>query len=145
MEAWLNHTHDERARSWLASANNVATDFPIQNLPFGVFRRRQSGESFRGGVAIGDQVLDLAALANAGRLQGLAAEAAAACATSSLNAFFEQGPVVWQALRHALFDVLHVRNAAQYREMVETCLVPQNAIDTVLRVARCCLRACRGA
>src|SRR5258708_12152991 len=114
MEAWLNHTHDERARSWLASANNVATDFPIQNLPFGVFCRRQSGESFRGGVAIGDQVLDLAALANAGRLQGLAAEAAAACATTSLNAFFEQGPVVWQGLRHPPFYALTFTNPPQH-------------------------------
>jgi len=59
----LNHTHDPEARSWLESANAPGTDFPIQNLPFGVFRRQGTNEAFRGGVAIGDQVIDLAAIA----------------------------------------------------------------------------------
>jgi len=48
--------------SWVESANEPGTDFPIQNLPFGVFRRRGSKEAPRGGVAIGDQIFDLAAL-----------------------------------------------------------------------------------
>ena len=58
----LDATHDPGLESWVASANRPGTDFPIQNLPFGVFRRRGAGEEPRGGVAIGDQVLDLAAL-----------------------------------------------------------------------------------
>ena len=58
---WLNETHAPALRSWLASANEPGSDFPIQNLPFGVFRRRGADEPFRGGVAIGDQVIDLAA------------------------------------------------------------------------------------
>jgi fumarylacetoacetase len=77
----LNHTHDPQARSWLASASQPGTDFPIQNLPFGVFRRAGSSERFRGGVAIGDQILDLAAAARTDALDGLAAEAALACAS----------------------------------------------------------------
>ncbi|HNL42287.1 MAG TPA: fumarylacetoacetase, partial [Ottowia sp.] len=60
----LDHTHDPTARSWLAAANAAGGDFPIQNLPFAVLRRAGSGEPFRGAVAIGDQALDLAALAN---------------------------------------------------------------------------------
>lgn len=56
----LNHTHDPAARSWVASANTPGTDFPIQNLPLAVFRHYQEDEAFRGGVAIGDQVIDLA-------------------------------------------------------------------------------------
>jgi fumarylacetoacetase len=64
----LNHTHALDARSWLASANAAGTDFPIQNLPFAVFRRAGRDETFRGGVAIGDQVVDLAALSAAGAL-----------------------------------------------------------------------------
>jgi len=55
-------THDPKLKSWVESANDPATDFPIQNLPFGVFRRKGSKEAPRGGVAIGDQILDLAAL-----------------------------------------------------------------------------------
>ena len=58
----LNETHHPDLRSWLASANEATSDFPIQNLPFAVFKRRDSDEAFRGGVAIGDQVLDLAQL-----------------------------------------------------------------------------------
>ena len=49
-------------KSWLESANDPGTDFPIQNLPFGVFRRKGTKEAPRGGVAIGDQILDLAAV-----------------------------------------------------------------------------------
>jgi fumarylacetoacetase len=49
-------------KSWVESANDPATDFPVQNLPFGIFRRKGSKEKPRGGVAIGDQVFDLAAL-----------------------------------------------------------------------------------
>ncbi|MDP9996118.1 fumarylacetoacetase [Variovorax boronicumulans] len=57
----LNATHDPKLRSWVASANEAGTDFPIQNLPFGRFRTAGSSEAFRIGVAIGDQVLDLKA------------------------------------------------------------------------------------
>jgi fumarylacetoacetase len=57
----INATHDPALRSWVASANEAGCDFPIQNLPFGRFRPSQSGEPFRVGVAIGDQVLDLKA------------------------------------------------------------------------------------
>ena len=54
----LNATHDPAVQSWVASANAADTDFPIQNLPFGRFRRLDT-EPWRIGVAIGDQVLDL--------------------------------------------------------------------------------------
>jgi hypothetical protein len=54
MQNLLNETHDPALRSWVASAQATAADFPIQNLPFGVLRRRGSDEAFRGGVAIGD-------------------------------------------------------------------------------------------
>jgi len=43
--ATLNETHDPALRSWVASANAAGTDFPIQNLPFAIFRRRASGEA----------------------------------------------------------------------------------------------------
>jgi fumarylacetoacetase len=65
IDAPLNATHDPAARSWLASANLPETDFPIQNLPFGLF---EHGGRVRGGVALGDCVIDLAALADSGLL-----------------------------------------------------------------------------
>ena len=55
----LDHTHDAALRSWVASANADDADFPVQNLPFGAFRRLGQDEPVRIGVAIGDQVLDL--------------------------------------------------------------------------------------
>ena len=69
----MNDTHNPSLRSWLASANAADTDFPIQNLPFAVFRRQGSAEHFRGGVAIGDQIVDLAAVAAQGLFDGEAA------------------------------------------------------------------------
>jgi len=61
MNATLDETHDPALRSWLDSANEPGTEFPIQNLPFGRFRRDSDKTSgWRIGVAIGDQVLDLA-------------------------------------------------------------------------------------
>jgi fumarylacetoacetase len=70
-----DETHDPELRSWVQSANEGDTDFPIQNLPFGVFRRAGSEEMPRVGVAIGDQIFDLAAadLMRADSLNGLMA------------------------------------------------------------------------
>jgi fumarylacetoacetase len=55
----IDETHDPQLRSWVSSANEPGTDFPVQNLPYGRFRRSASEEPWRIGVAIGDQILDL--------------------------------------------------------------------------------------
>jgi fumarylacetoacetase len=84
----VNDTHDPQLKSWVEGANDLASDFPIQNLPFGIFRKRNSREEPRGGVAIGDQVFDLAALGiNTG---------------PSLNKLAGAGPKAWKELRKAL-------------------------------------------
>ncbi|MDE3217722.1 MAG: fumarylacetoacetase, partial [Gemmatimonadota bacterium] len=62
MTAAGDRTHDPALRSWVASANAPDTDFPIQNLPFGVFRRLGAGARPSVGVAIGDRIVDLAAV-----------------------------------------------------------------------------------
>src|SRR5574343_510065 len=119
----LNETHDPALRSWLASANTQGCDFPIQNLPFAVFRRRGSAEAFRGGVAIGDQIVDLAALAQTTLLSGTAQQAAQAGAAPKLNALMALGPAAWSALRLALSRLLREGSAQQ--ATVQACLVPQ--------------------
>jgi len=119
----LDHTHDAARTSWLASANAPGCDFPIQNLPFAVFRRAGSGEAFRGGVAIGDQVIDLAVLAKAGLLMGLAAQAAGACAQPALNDFFAMGPAAWRALRHGIFALLESNASVASVDALRGCLV----------------------
>ena len=58
----MDQTHNPALTSWVESANAPGADFPIQNLPFGIFKRKGATESPRGGVAIGDQILDLAAI-----------------------------------------------------------------------------------
>src|SRR5258708_32097400 len=102
----LNETHDPRARSWLASANAADCEFPIQNLPFAVFRRGDSTEEFRGGVAIGDQIVGLAALAKLGGFEAQAAEGIQAGGRSSLNSLMQRGPTVWGAVTPTLFHGL---------------------------------------
>ena len=57
----IDETHDPALESWVESANDPATEFPIQNLPFGRFRRKGESGALRIGVAIGDQILDLVA------------------------------------------------------------------------------------
>ena len=55
----INETHDPNLKSWIESANAPDTDFPIQNLPFCIFGRKETLEDARAGVAIGDYILDL--------------------------------------------------------------------------------------
>jgi len=116
-------TNDPRARSWLHSANQIDGDFPLQNLPFAVFRRADSTEQFRGGVAIGDQIVDLAALAKAGVFQGQAAQGAKAGALPSLNALMQLGPAILGSLRRDLFDGM--REGSPLRSALGDCLVAQ--------------------
>jgi fumarylacetoacetase len=133
MSEALNETHEPRLRAWLASANDPAGDFPIQNLPFGIFRRTASGEAFRGGVAIGDQVLDLAAARAAAVFDGPAAKAANACCEPALNEFMAMGPAAWSALRLSLSRALRAGSALEPK--LRACLVPQDECEHALPAA----------
>ena len=99
----MDATHNPSLKSWVASANQPGQDFPIQNLPFGIFSR--AGEAPRGGVAIGEMILDVRAAISAGLLAGAAAEAAAAKLADHLR-----------ALAYAVInDHLDDFNPAEYR------------------------------
>jgi fumarylacetoacetase len=117
-------THDPKVRSWLPSANLTGCAFPIQNLPFGVFRRARGAESFRGGVAIGDQILDLAAVADANLFLGDVALGIRAAGLPSLNSLMQLGPQIWGALRSGLFEALAQGSALE--SALKQCLVPQD-------------------
>ena len=88
----LNATHDPQLTSWVGSANDGNGDFPIQNLPHGIFRRKGSGQAWRGGVAIGDQIVDMAAAVGAGVFTGDALPVARAAAEPTLNHLMGLGP-----------------------------------------------------
>lgn len=90
-------------RSWVASANGHA-DFPLQNLPLGVFSRNGSAPRF--GVAIGEHIFDLEAALEAGLLEGAARSAVEAARGGQLNAFFELGRDPRVALRERLLELL---------------------------------------
>ena len=119
----LNETHNPALRSWVSSANAAGTDFPIQNLPFGVFRRAGSMEDFRVGVAIGDAIVDLTAAQALGVFTGAAATPALSCCAPTLNAFMALGTTAWSALRLALSRML--RTGATGQTLLQACLVPQ--------------------
>lgn len=121
----LNSTHDPARRSWVASANEAGADFPIQNLPHGVFS--QGDGMPRGGVAIGDQILDLKAAIAADLFTGAALNAAQAAAEPTLNRFMEMGPAAASALRARLSDIL-----ADSAEPRPDLLVPISAVTMQL-------------
>ena len=125
----LDHTHDPAARSWLGSAQAEGGDFPIQNLPLAMLRRRGSGETLRGATAIGDQALDLSRLAGTGLLQGHAQKACEACAADRLNAFMAMGASSWRALRHGLFALLGDGASADTQARVRACLLPLTQVE----------------
>ena len=123
----IDVTHDPARRSWVASADGHA-DFPIQNLPLGLFDRE--GEA-RPGVAIGDQILDLKAAAEHGLYTGLAAEAVArGGGEGRLNGLLSLGAPARLALRaqtSALLDV-GAAETAGLRRAVEACLVAADGV-----------------
>ena len=126
----LNETHDPQLQSWVASANDGQTDFPIQNLPFAIFRRQGSNEAFRGGVAIGDQIVDLAAAVRAGVFTGDALEAAQAAAEPTLNHLMGLGPQRLSHLRKQLSKALQTGSAQE--AALQACLVPQAQAEYAL-------------
>ena len=101
----VNETHDPALRSWVDSANQKTSDFPIQNLPFGVFSR--GADDPRVGVAIGDQIIDVAACLEANLLESDAAFAAAeACRSTTLNALMAADRLSVSGLRLELSRLL---------------------------------------
>ncbi len=123
----VDATHDAKLRSWVESANRPETDFPIQNLPIGMFRRAGSQTPFRPGVAIGDQIVDLWVAGNAGALGDAVAASLAGCEHGALNAFMAQGRGARLALRRALSQGLSEGSAQQ--KILQACLVPQQEAE----------------
>jgi fumarylacetoacetase len=101
----IDDTHDASLRSWVESANDPAGEFPVQNLPLGVFRRGGARPA-RIGCAVGDQVADLAACAERGLLRGLPSDVEDACRGTSLNALMALEARVRGTLRHRLSHLL---------------------------------------
>lgn len=113
----LDDTHAPELQSWVASARGHA-EFPIQNLPFGVFS--PPGASPRGGVAIGDEILDLSQLAQSALAGPEVAEALDAASKPSLNGFLSLGAGPRRRLRASLSMLL--REASPQRDALASML-----------------------
>jgi fumarylacetoacetase len=122
----LNETHRVELASWVESAQTPGSDFPIQNLPFGVFSRSGRPERARVGVAIGDQIVDVAACLDSGLIERDAQEAAERCRAPQLNDLMTAGPSAASALRRAISDLLRVDSPAYKNDpsMARRILVP---------------------
>jgi fumarylacetoacetase len=114
----LDATHSPELKSWVESANEPGCDFPIQNLPFGIFKRKGASESPRGGVAIGDQILDLAAL---GIKTG-----------PTLNGIASLGRPAWRKLRASLSKGL---SQQKNQKRLSRYLVPMKQAQLFLPLA----------
>jgi fumarylacetoacetase len=120
-------THDPTLRSWVESANDPATDFPVQNLPYARFRHRavhgHGEEAWRIGVAIGDQILDLRKAQELCPWGDFVPELLRPLAAGDLASFMATGVQSWRRLRAALSEALTV--GSMQSAFLETCLVPQ--------------------
>ena len=129
MAAELSATYGARLQSWVESANGHP-DFPIQNLPFGVFS--PPGGKKRGGVAIGNEILDTGAAHEAGLFSGEAARAAEAASQPTLNALLALGSGPRGALRARLSALLDANGAERSRlEGIRARLLHQAADCTL--------------
>ncbi len=126
MTSSIDETHDPSLQCRVASAHDPQTDFPIQNLPLGVFTRQQAESEPRTGIAIGDRILDLVECRRSGLLDGLPAMWLDAYASDSLNALMALGPECWSALRQRASLLLRT-HGDQFRQataQIEAALVP---------------------
>ncbi len=123
----LNETHQPELTSWVASANTNESDFPIQNLPFAIFRRRASNEKFRAGVAIGEHIVDLKAAHKAGVFSMSLTPVLKTLYRPKLNRFMSLGKDAWSELRLELSRALRTGSNAQAQ--LESCLIAQNQVE----------------
>ena len=135
--AGLDQTHDPSRRSWLEAANRSGCDFPIQNLPFGVFERLgtpRGDETPRGGVAIGDSIVDLRAGLAAGLFTGDAATAAQAASGRTLNPLMALPRAIVASLRARLSELLRIDgpNSELLRNRAAELLVPIQSVQMKL-------------
>ncbi|MDT7838118.1 fumarylacetoacetase [Aquabacterium sp. OR-4] len=126
----LDKSHNAQRTSWVASAQAAGCDFSLQNLPWGRFRRAGSTEPWRIGVAIGDQILDLAAARPVAGWPAALAPQLDALAQGDLAAVIAAPKATRVALRLAISDALATGSPQQ--AALAGCLVAQAAAEMAL-------------
>ena len=132
-----NETHRVDLESWIESAADPGTDFPVQNLPLGIFRRPDANEPWRVGVAIGHEILDLASAARSGLLEGATSRAGTRCASPSLNGLLSLDAAQWSALRLRVSRLLRTdtTEGERARRLRNDVIVSQADADLALPAA----------
>jgi fumarylacetoacetase len=129
----INETHDPALRSWVESANDPGTDFPIQNLPFGVFYHCQDEYEFpKLGVAIGDQVLDLSTLSEELWVKGVEDvmdEINHALTYETLDMISALDLEQLSELRRRVSHLLRATNRSNGHHAAEAYLIPQDEVE----------------
>jgi fumarylacetoacetase len=131
MSAQIDETHDPKRLSWVASANGHA-EFPIQNLPLGIFN--PPGEAPRGAVAIGDEIFDLRAALAAELFTGEAERGAVAAAGATLNPLMALGTGPRAALRKRLSALLAADGAERAKVEPLAARLLHRAADCTLHL-----------
>jgi fumarylacetoacetase len=106
MNSSIDKTHDPKLKSWVTSANTPKTEFPVQNLPFGIFRHRGDSGAGRIGVAIGDRIFDVKAALSEGLFERPVADVIENCVGETLNALMGLETAKVSALRLDLCRIL---------------------------------------
>src|SRR5689334_19103817 len=127
----IDETHDRARTSWVESARSHPV-FPLQNLPFGAFRPRAEGA--RGGVAIGDEILDLKRAVEAGLFSGVAEDAARAASGPTLNALMALGTPARVELRKRISALLADGTAESAALRKQAGKLLHRASDCVMQV-----------
>ncbi|HSZ60808.1 MAG TPA: fumarylacetoacetase [Terriglobales bacterium] len=135
MKPVLDETHDSKVRSWVESANVAGADFPLQNLPFAVFRRPGQSAEPSLGIAIGDRVLDLRGMQIEPSFAGESTLTADACAASSLNSLMALPVGARRALRRRLHAILRQDAPGADRQAASRHLFAQSDVDLLLPAA----------
>jgi fumarylacetoacetase len=130
----MDPTTDPGLRSWVAVAPE--SHFPIQNLPYGIFRPRP-GDAPRVGVAIGEHVLDLAVLEAAGLFDTAALRGRAVFGQGALNDFMALGRPAWREARATVSRLLRQDEPAlrDNTDLRESALVPTAGVELLLPAA----------
>ncbi len=129
----MDETHDSNLKSWVEVDEN--SDFPIQNIPFGVYRPKGGGD-VHVATAIGDYVLDLAHLDDAGLFNGTEVEGTEVFHEPTLNALMSMGRKAWKDIRKAISGLLSEENSnlRDNRELRDLALIPMKNVEMQLPV-----------
>ena len=129
----MDETHDSKLRSWVEVDEN--SDFPIQNIPFGIYRPKGGGD-LHVATAIGDYVLDLAHLDDAGLFNGTEVEGTEVFHEPTLNALMSMGRKAWKEARLVISRLLR-QDADDLRDnndLKKMALIPMNEVEMQLPV-----------